>query len=161
MLPWTQEISDLVWRDFYATWLFEVGLKGQDRELWLAAYIGNYIGNCLSYLNDILRRIELEPEQTRVRTQLSVKWGKIAATLGALAGFQLLFAFAAVLYCRGGLEIVDDVATFSSMFMGFPFPLWEKRQKETVGVVKQGKFVREADGVRLVFVAEEGKQALG
>ena len=109
-------------RDFLPTEVFRLSARRKDRraEVWLAAYIGYYIGNCLSYLNDVLQRVQIEPETHGVKTTLLVKWQRITATLGGLAGFQVLFGLVALLYCRRGYEIVDGVPTYSSMFRNFP-----------------------------------------
>ena len=72
---------------------FDSGINQNNQsalELWLAAYIGNYIGNCLSFLNDFLQRVEIEPE-TQGITKLLVKWERIGTTLGGLAILQVLF----------------------------------------------------------------------
>jgi len=136
-------------RDFLPTeeFLSSVQRKGLSADVWLAAYIGNYIGNCLSYLNDVLTRVEIERDRNDITTKLLVKWARISATLGSLAVFQVLFGLAALLYCRRNFEIVDGVSTFSLMFTGFPFQTEERRQE---GSAKQGKFVAEGDGFRWV-----------
>ena len=57
-----------------AEFSYGVSQKNQSAsELWLSAYIGNYIGNCLSFLNDFLERMEIEPEITGNHTKLLVK----------------------------------------------------------------------------------------
>ena len=124
--------------------------------LWLAAYIGNYIGNCLNYLNDFLDRVEIEPETQGINTKLLVKWEKVAATLGGLIAFQVVFGLAALVYCRWNFEIVDDVSTFSSMFTGFPFRSKERQQEDAV---YRGKFVTEGDGFRWEFSEATGKDS--
>ena len=51
------------YRDFYSNLEFDFGVSRQDRSasaLWLSAYTGNYIGNCLSYLNNMLERRETQ-----------------------------------------------------------------------------------------------------
>ena len=76
------------YRDFPPSPEFDYGVSRKDRsasELWLAAYIGNYIGNCLSFLNDYLRRVKIHPEIPATNTKLVVKWVRAATTLGALA----------------------------------------------------------------------------
>jgi len=146
-------------RSFNSTLEFDFGVSRQNRTasaIWLSAYIGNYIGNCLSFLNEFLRRIEIEPEKNTITTKLFVKWERVAATLGALAGFQVLFGLSALLYCRRGFEIVDDVSTLSYMFADFPFRPEEQRQKEGLPPGKF-KFVPEGHGFRWVFVAGAGK----
>ena len=65
-----------------------------------------------------------------------------------------LFALASLLYYRHNFEIVDNVATISSIFAGFQFG-FEKRGPE--GTVYQGKFVAKGDGVRWVLKAGTGK----
>ena len=145
-------------RDFFANNEFRNGIRQHDQrasELWLSAYIGNYIGNCLSFLNDFLERVEIEREEQGFNTKLLVKWERVAATFGSLAFFQVLFGLAALLYCRESFEVVDDVLTFSSMFTGFPFDPEEHRQKE--GAVYQGRFASEGDGFRWKFFAETEK----
>ncbi|KAF8423514.1 hypothetical protein EV426DRAFT_717345 [Tirmania nivea] len=140
-------------RDFLPTQGFGYGIKRKDQsvsELWLAAYLGNYIGNCLSYLNDFLQRIEIEPEVPGIKTKLLVKWSRVATTLGSLAVFQVLFGLAALLYCRRSVEIVDDVSTFCAMFTDFPFHSEDKGRQE--GAVYQHKFVTEGGGFRLVCI---------
>ena len=56
--------------------------------------------------------------------------------------------FTVVLYCRGGFEIVDGVS------------LCGRKGGKRLHAVKQGKFVREADGVHLVFVMEGGRRRI-
>ena len=65
-----------------------------------------------------------------------MKWRRVAATLGGLAGFQILFGLAAVWYCHHRFEIVDDIPTLSSMLADFP-----GEERETAGAARQGKFV--------------------
>ena len=125
-------------------------------ELGLAAYIGNYIGNCLNYLNNFLDRVEIKPETQGINTKLLVKWEKVAAMLGGLIAFQVVFGLAALVYCRRNFEIVDNVSTFSSMFTGFPFKSKERQQE---GAVYQGKFVTEGDGFRWEFSEVAGKDS--
>jgi len=137
------------YRDFPLGPEFDYGVSRKDQsasELWLAAYIGNYIGNCLSFLNDYLRRVKIHPEIPDTDTKLAVKWVRAAITLGALAAFQVLFMLAALLYCR--FEIVDGVSTVSSISTRFPFH--SGRQE---GPLYRGKFVTEGDSFRWVFVA--------
>jgi len=139
------------YRDFYLNSEFDYGVSRKDQsasELWLAAYIGNYIGNCLSFLNDYLRRVEIKHEISDTNTKLVVKWMRAATTLGALAAFQVLFVLATLLYCRRSFEIVDGVSTVSPISSSFPFH--SGRQE---GPVYQGKFVKEGDSFRWVFVA--------
>ena len=161
MLPPTVEEDDMYrGRDFVPTREFEYGVSGKNRsacELWLAAYIGDYIGNCLRFLNlnHVMKQVMIADgmhpdEDTNTWYWLEVKWYRVGIALGSLLAFQLLFAFASLLYCRHNFEIVDDVATISSMFAGFPFGS-EKRGSE--GAVYQGRFVAEGDGVRWVFEA--------
>jgi len=138
-------------RDFYPAGELLNAMEHEDQsaaELWLASYLGNYIGNCLSFLNDILDRVEVETEKNRINTKLLVNWGRVAITLGGLAAFQVLLGLAALLYCRENFEIVDDVATFSSMFTDLPLSSQEEGQKE--GAVHQGRFVAEGEGFRWV-----------
>lgn len=143
-------------RDFLPTEIFRLSVNRTDKsaEVWLAAYIGYYIGNCLSYLNDVLQRVEVEPETHGVNTKLLVKWGRVAATLGGLAGFQVLFGLAALLYCGRSFEIDDDVSTFSSLFADFPFGSGAEMRQE--GAVHQGQFVNQGDEYRWVFGARAG-----
>ncbi|KAF8423516.1 hypothetical protein EV426DRAFT_700129 [Tirmania nivea] len=151
--------ADETFRDFPPTQGFNYGVSQKNRsasELWLSAYIGNYIGNCLSLLNDFLQLVEIEPEAQGISTKLLVKWERVAAILGGLIGFQLLFGLAALLYCRQNFEMVDDVSTLLSMFTGFPLHSEEGRRQE--GAVCQGKFVAEGDGFRWIFVAGAGKE---
>lgn len=157
IIPRAEDLNERI-RDFGAPFAFAYGIgrKNQsDSELWLSAYIGNYIGNCLSFLNDFLHREEIEPASQGLNTKLLVKWRRVATTLGALAGFQVVFVLAALLYCQRGFEIVDGVLTFSSMFADFPFGSEAERWQESV--VHQGKFVPEGDGYRWVFVTGAGK----
>jgi len=143
-----------VYRDFYSTLEFDFGISRQNRTasaLWLSAYIGNYIGNCLSYLNEVLERIEVKKEMNGTKTKLEVKWRRVAATLGGLAGFQILFGLAALFYCKQGFQIVDDVSTLSSMLADFP------RGSEEEGPQKggaRGGFVSQGDGVRWEFLGD-------
>ena len=141
-------------RDFNGPYVFKVGVgRNRTSELWLAAYIGNYIGNCLSYLNDLLQWVQIEPESNVVKTKLLVKWGRVGVTLGGLAIFQVLLGLAALWYCHRNFEIVDDVSTFSSMFTDFPFVPQEDKQQ--AGAVHHGKFVPEGDGFRWVLVTRK------
>ena len=139
-------------RDFESTLEFDFGVSRENRNasaLWLSAYIGNYIGNSLGYVNELLRRVEIEPENKGTTTKLLVKWRPVVSTLGGLAGFQVVFGLAALLYCRGGFEVVDDVSTLSSMFADFPMFLEEEKIQE--GAVHEGKFVRQGDKARWVL----------
>ena len=57
------QASTEAYRDFYSNIEFDFGVSRQDRSasaLWLSAYTGNYIGNCLSYLNNMLERRETQ-----------------------------------------------------------------------------------------------------
>ena len=140
------------YRDFTIPLEFDFGVSRENRNasaLWLSAYLGNYIGNNIGYLNEILRRIEIESEEKGITTKLWVKWWRVAATLGGLAGFQVVFGLAALLYCRRGFEVVDDVSTLSSMFVDFPIGLEEEKRQE--GAVHEGKFVRKGDKARWVL----------
>ena len=101
------------------------------------------------YLNEVFRRIEIEPATRGISTELLVRWRRAAATLGGLAGFQVVFGLAALLYCRGGFEVVDNVSTLSSMFADFPIGLEEEKRQE--GAVYEGKFVRKGDKARWVL----------
>lgn len=144
-------------RDFSPTLGFSYGVSRKNQstsELWLSAYIGNYIGNCLSFLNDFLQLVEIEPEAQRIDTKLFVKWERVAATLGGLAVFQVLSSVAALLYCRQHFEMIDDVSTFLSMFIGIPVHTEDRRQED---VVYQGRFVAEGSGFRWVFPAGAGR----
>jgi len=144
------------YRDFYLNPEFNYGISRKDQsasELWLAAYIGNYIGNCLSFLNDYLRRVEIHPAIPDTNTKLVVKWVRAATTLGALAVVQVLFVLAALSYCRGGFEIVDGISTVSSISISFPFHSEEQRRQESA--VWRGRFVREGDRFRLVVVGRQ------
>ena len=110
-------------RDSYSTIEFDFGVSRQDRGAsarWLAAYIGNYLGNCLSYLNEVLRRVKIEAEDRGINTKLEVRWVRVAGTLGGLAGFQIIFGVAALLYCRRGFHIVEDVSALSCSATDFP-----------------------------------------
>ena len=103
-------------RDSDSTIEFDFGVGRQDRDVsarWLAAYIGNYLGNCLSYLNEVLRRDEIQREDSGTKTKLEVKWERVAGTLGGLAGLQIIFGVAALLYCRRGFHIVEDMSALS------------------------------------------------
>lgn len=145
-------------RDFSPTLGFSYGISRNNQsasELWLSAYVGNYIGNCLSFLNDFLQLVEIEPESQKIKTKLLVKWERVAATLGGLAVFQLLSGVAALLYCRRKFEMQDDVSTFLSMFIGVPFFHPEEKRQEDA--VYQGRFIAEGDGFRWVFPAGAGK----
>jgi len=102
-----------VFRDFFGTVEFDFGVSRQDRNasaLWLSAYIGNYMGNCLTYLNQVLRRLKIKEGSTSSKTKLEVKWERVAGTLGGLAGLQIVFGLAALLYCRNGYKVVEDVS---------------------------------------------------
>jgi len=143
-----------VYRDFIPDLEFNFGIGRGDRiasALWLSAYIGNYVGNSLSFLNEIFWQVSIAREKNRSIFKLEVKWKRVAATLGGLAAFQVLLALSALLYCQQNLEIVDDVSTFKYMFGDFPFGSGEERRREDT--VRQGKFkfVQEGDGVRWVF----------
>ena len=163
----TRGAEDIVMTDsgtgypfFLASNMFDSGVNQKNQsasELWLSAYIGNYIGNCLSFLNDILQRVEIEPG-TEGSTKLLVKWGRVAGILGGLVVFQVLSGIAALLYCHRNFEIVDDVPTFSSMFTGFPFGSQAERRQE--GRIYKGRFVAEGDGFRWVFEAGAGKDKI-
>jgi len=135
--------SSEIFRDFNSTPEFDFGVSRQNRSAsttWLSAYIGNYIGNCLSYLNEVLWRIKIEGAQEDIVTKLQVKWRKVFAILIALAALQVVFSLAALYYCRRGFEIV--------------FPAEPERRKN--GAIHQGKVVPIGDGVHWVFVPEEG-----
>ena len=90
-------------------------------ELWLASYIVNSLGNKLQYLNEILRRIEIEAEVTRIRTTLEVKWRRVVGILGGLLIFQILFASVGLWYCHGSMEFLDEVRIYSDMLGEFSF----------------------------------------
>jgi len=140
----SSNIAAELFRDSKPPFEFNFGVSRQNRStsaLWLSAYIGNYIGNCLSFLSDILGRVEIERGTHGIITKLLVQWDRVATMLGILAGLQVLFGLAALLYCSRGLEIVFAVQE-------------EMKQKDTV---HQGKFVPEGDGVHWVFVAGAGK----
>ncbi|RPB29215.1 hypothetical protein L211DRAFT_864775 [Terfezia boudieri ATCC MYA-4762] len=133
-----------VFRDFNSTIEFDFGVSRQNRSAsatWLSAYTGNYIGNCLSYLNELLWRIKIEAAQQDVTTKLLVKWRRVAVTLVSLAVLQMLFGLAGLFYCRQGFELV------------FP-PEPERRQESRI---HQGKVVPAGNGVHWVFVTGEGK----
>ena len=148
-------------RDFLPTKVFSLGVDREDKsaEIWLAAYIGYYIGNCLSYLNDVLLREEIGGETHYVNTKLLVRWDRVAATLGCLAGFQVLFVLAALTYCRRSFEIVDGVSTYSSMFLDFPFG--SEEEKLQGGTVPQGKFIAEGNEFRWVFAGKDIEMGVG
>jgi len=138
------------YQDFALGPEFDYGVSRKDQsasELWLAAYIGNYIGNCLSFLNDYLRRVKIHPEIPATKTKLVVKWMRAATTLGALAALQVLFVLAALFYCQRSFEIVDGISTTSSISTSF---LVHPGRQE--GAVSKGKFVKEWDRLRWVFV---------
>jgi len=100
-------------RDFVSTLEFGFGVSRQDRNasaLWLSAYIGNYLGNCLSYLNQVLGRMKIKEGSTGSETKLEVKWKRVAGTLGGLAGLQIVFGLAALLYCRNSHKVVENVS---------------------------------------------------
>ena len=147
-------------RDFYPTPRFTEIIDPQSwppgsnyqsiAERWLAAYIGNYIGSCLDYLNVFLDRVVIDPEKSDVRIKLFVEWKQVAGILGGLVVFQVVFGLAALIYCRRKFEIVDDVSTFSSMLRDFP--LRPKKERILQSAVHQGKFVSEGDGFRWVAV---------
>jgi len=148
-----------LFRDFLASPWFDYGISRKNQsasELWLSAYIANYIGNCLSFLNDFLQRVEIEPEAQGRNTKLLVKWLRVANTLGGLTVFQVLCVLAALFYCKGNLEIVYDFWTFSSMFTGFHFHSQGKRRQESA--VHQGTFVKEKDGFLWVAFPQEQKR---
>ena len=112
-----------VFRDSDSTLEFDFGVSRRDRGAsarWLAAYIGNYQGNCLGYLNEVLRRVKIEHGDSGIKTKLEVKWERVAGTLGGLAGFQIIFGVAALLYCRRGFHIVEDVSPLSYSATDFP-----------------------------------------
>ena len=147
-----------VYRDFHCTVEFESGISRLNRSesaIWLSAYIGNYVGNSLSYLNEFLRRVKIQDEVTDINIKLEVKWKRVAVTLGGLAGFQLLIGLVALLYCRRGFEFADDVSTLSSLLTDFPFASGDPRRQG--GAVHHGGFVAEEGGVRWVLGAGEGK----
>jgi len=137
---------------------FDVGVSRQNRSvsaLWLSAYIGNYMGNCLCFVNEFIGRIEVETDKNGVTTKLVVEWERVAAALGGLVVFQLLCALAALLYCRGGFEVVDNVSKVSSMLTGLPVGSQEQRHQE--GAIYQGMFIAEGDEFRWVLGAGAGK----
>ena len=143
---------------FSASNRFDSGINQNNQsasELWLAAYIGNYIGNCLSFLNDFLQRVEIAPE-TQAITKLLVNWERVGGILGGLAALQVLFGLAALLYCHQNLEVVDHASAFSSMFTGFPFYSEEGGRKE--GAVHQGTFVREGAGYQFRWASAVGAE---
>lgn len=144
-------------RDFAPPVLLRYAIHQKNQsaaELWLSAYLGNYIGNCLIFLNNILERVEIEPGTADINIKLLVDWRRVATILGGLAIFQVLFVLAAFFYCGRSCEIVDDVSTFSSMFTDFPFHSDKDRQQD--GAVYQGKFVTEGNEFRWVVVEGAG-----
>ncbi|KAF8423515.1 hypothetical protein EV426DRAFT_115312 [Tirmania nivea] len=146
-------------RDFEPPNIFQYAVSRRYQnvsELWLSAYLGNYIANCLSTLNSILEPVVIEGETKEVITNLSVKWQRVAATLGGLAGFQVLVGLTVLWYCRRSFEIVDGVPTLSYMFTDFPFGSEEERRQE--GAVHQGRFVPEGGGFRWVLLPETGPE---
>ena len=148
-------ISVGFYRDFASPLEFDFGVSRENRNasaLWLSAYLGNYIGNSLGYLNEVLRRIEVGPGNQGITTKLLVQWWRVAATLGGLAGFQVVFGLAALLYCRAGFEMVDDASTLSSMLTDFPI-----EGKRRQGAVHWGKFVSEGGKVRWIMFTGVGK----
>jgi len=107
------ETSSEYFRNFLSTLEFDFGVSRQDRNasaLWLSAYIGNYMGNCLSYLNRALGRVKIKEGSSGSKTKLEVKWERVAGTLGGLAGLQIVFGLAALLYCRKGHKVVENVS---------------------------------------------------
>jgi len=144
-------------RDFYPPDGFRNSVDHGNQtasELWLSAYLGKYIGNCLSLVNDLLERVQIEPESNGIKSKLLVKWERVAGTLGGLVIFQVLFGLAALWYCRRGFEIVDGVATYSSMFAGFRIGSVEEVRQ---GAVYRGQFVREGGRFRWDPVARAGQ----
>lgn len=136
------------YRDFDSTLEFDFGVSRQNRNasaLWLSAYIGNYIGNCLSYLDKVLERIERQKAINGTITKLEVKWKRVALTLSGLTGFQILFVLAALFYCRESFQVVDNVSTLSAMLNDFP----EIAEDERVpaGAFQSGKFISDGHGV--------------
>jgi len=127
VLPIVEEVDDAngapdeAFRGFDGTLEFDFGVSRQDRSassLWLSAYIGNYIGNyivnyngkCLSALNEeVLEQVEVGSAISSTITTLEVEWGRVAATLGGLAGFQILFGLAT-------LYTVDNVCWLGIIF---------------------------------------------
>ena len=133
------------YRDFDPPLEFDFGVSRQDRSasaLWLSGYSGNYVGNCLGYLNEALERVEIKPDNNSITTKLVVKWERVAATLGSFAVFQMLLSCAALLYCRRGIEIV--------------FASEEERQQ--AGALYQGRFVPEV-GVPVRWALDTGSRA--
>ena len=102
-----------LYRDYFSPLEFDFGVSRQDRNasaLWLSTYIGNYMGNCLSYLNQALGRVKIKDASTGSKAKLEVKWERVAGTLGGLAGLQIVFGLAALLYCQNGHEVVENVS---------------------------------------------------
>ena len=144
-----------IYKDFESMLEFSFGVSRKDRHesgRWLSAFIGNYIGNGLSFLNDFFGRTQAKAEDSGINSNLEVQWARVAGILGALTAFQLLFGLAALIYCRRNFEIVDDV---SFMFTNFPFV--SEAEGAHKRAVHDGKFVREGDGVRWVFATGSGK----
>ena len=100
-------------------------------------------------LNDLLAPIEIEKDSRVIRTKLVVKWIRIAQVLGILAGFQVIFALSALIYCKGRVELLDDVSTMSAMLEGF------SRSPGPGGTDCQGEFVPEGNGFRWVLIKQK------
>ena len=110
--------------EYYNNQLFQYGigrLNTTMSEVWLASYIANNYGSKLGYLNEILRRIRIEPEDTEIRTTLEVKWWRVVGILGGLLIFQIVFASVGLWYCHGSMEVVDEVSMYFEMFGEFPY----------------------------------------
>ena len=140
--------------DEYELFLYAIGLLNTTHsELWLASYIAYNLGVRLEYLNQILRRIQIEHERHGIRTTLRVKWWRVAGTLGVLLIFQIVFASMALAYCHGSMEIPDEVPQYANMFENFP---WETVQQPPQQITQghkeySGRFAPENRGYRWIF----------
>lgn len=143
--------------DFYPEFYFNYGVSQKNRtqsEIWLAGYITHRIHTFLEFTNEFLARIEIEAQDDWITTRLSIKWGRVAATLGGLALFQVVFITVAWYYCRGKCEIMDDVHTFSALFGWSPFLDGSKdgdQKASTKDRIHPGKWVGHGDGYYLKF----------
>lgn len=118
-------------------------------ELWLSAFVANYIGNVMRYFNDVLYRITIAPERPGIITTLTVNWKRLWAILVALVMFQIVCGSTALIFCKESLDIGDDMAIITSMFADFPL---SNDMKPDGGF--EGKFIREKDEYRWDFIRE-------
>ena len=126
-----------------------------EAEIWLAAYVGRFFVNQLSLLNTLLLAIEIEGDSSVVQSKLAVKWVRIAIVLGALIGFQVVFAALALWYCQGKFEFVEDLPTMSSVLGGIPEGGIPEGGSAQGGLDFAGWFVQEDDGYRWVLFKHE------